>query len=75
MKTTRKSTVTTEINVNTYDKGDDTIIFRSTDDGEVWVKEMGKDSRAVELKTALDWMVKLYLDGYRVTTTRQKMAA
>lgn len=64
---------TIELNINTYDKGDDTVIFRSTDEGKVWVKGQGKKSREIDLEVAVAWMTRLYLDGYGVTTERKTL--
>lgn len=74
MKTTASKGGTVKVSINTLDRGDETIVFRTNEaTGQVFVKEAGKKSRPIDAEEALRWMVKLQNDRWGITTERLEM--
>lgn len=58
-----------QVTVNTLDKGDDTIIFRTNEaTGQIYVKEAGKKSRSIDTEEANLWMNGLRATKWGLTT-------
>lgn len=76
MKTTTSKGGTVKVTINTLDRGDETIIFRTNEaTGQVFVKEAGKKAREISAAEAIEWAIKLQNDKWGLTTETAKMPA
>lgn len=74
MKSATTSKAMVQVSINTFDNGDETVVFRTVGD-KVTVKEHGKAAREIEFEAAVKWMTEMTMAKWGVTSELKEMPA